>query len=85
MEIDRFNFASCNIALKPGRGSELIRFIPNVARTRFSPVSGTISAAIATATRSSKGSMVSIPRFLFCEIACANLKPIPQPQSSSYG
>ena len=55
-------------------------FSPWKARMRFSPVTGTMSAAMLTAQKSSRGMSREKGMPLFLAKACMNLKPTPQPQ-----
>ena len=73
------------IAFIPTLGLLFSCFSPWKARIRFSPIIGTMSEAILTATRSSRGIKWwnSIP--LLIANACMNLKPTPQPERCVYG
>ena len=66
--------------LMPTEGLWLSCLSPWKARIRFSPVTGTISAAMLTAQKSSRGMRREKGMPLFLAKACMNLKPTPQPQ-----
>ena len=61
------------MARRPMLGLELMRFRPKCVSTRFSPVIGTMSAAIDTATRSSMLSRSDVERPLLTANPCISL------------
>ena len=67
------------IAFSPVLGFWLSCFRPWKARMRFSSVTGTISAAMLTAQKSSRGISLEKGIPLFLAKACMNLNPTPQP------
>ena len=68
------------IDFKPMLGLVFNCFRPWKARIRFSSITGTISAAILTAQKSSNGMSLEKGMLLFLAKACMNLKPTPHPQ-----
>ena len=68
------------IDFKPMFGLVFNCFRPWKARIRFSSITGTISAAILTAQKSSNGMSLEKGMLLFLAKACMNLKPTPHPQ-----
>ena len=73
------------MALRPTLGFWLSCFSPWKARMRFSSTTGTRSAAMLTAQKSSSGMRREKGMPLFLAKACINLNPTPQPQSSLNG
>ena len=68
------------IDFKPMLGLELSSFRPWKARMRFSSTTGTMSAAMLTAQKSSRGMSREKGIPLSLAKACMNLKPTPHPQ-----
>ena len=68
------------MAFSPVQGLWLSCFKPWKASMRFSPSTGTKSAAMLTAQKSSRGMSREKGMPLFLAKACMNLKPTPQPQ-----
>ena len=68
------------MAFSPMLGFWFSCFSPWKARIRFSSVTGTMSAAMLTAQKSSKGMRREKGMLLFLAKACINLNPTPQPQ-----
>ena len=68
------------MAFSPVLGLWFNCFSPWKARMRFSSVTGTMSAAMLTAQKSSSGISREKGIPLFLANACMNLKPTPQPQ-----
>ena len=65
---------------KPILGLVLSSLRPWNARIRFSSSTGTMSAAMLTAQKSSSGMSLENGMLLFLAKACMNLKPTPHPQ-----
>ena len=73
------------MAFRPTLGFWLSCFRPWKASMRFSSVTGTMSAAMLTAQKSSRGMSRENGMPLFLAKACINLKPTPHPHNCLKG